>query len=177
MKVLLAIWALLTGSPREASVAAAELIGRPDLAEFLVVVADLEGRGGNPGLHPDDARLGPVMHARALDVGWLSRWCPAHQDPRAGWSPRAAWGAAPAYTARHFGWLGCILPVAAYDTLPVAALAAAMHARSCSRRGSSHRALRLCWAGGHKDPDAVMARFDAALLRYRRGHRRPEERS
>jgi hypothetical protein len=178
VKTLALLWALFAGSPREASIAAASLIGRPDLAEFLVVVADLEGRGGSPGLHPDDARLGPVMHAAAMARGQLSAWCPPHRDPAAGWSPRQAWGAAPAYTTRHFGWLGCLVPAGAHDLQPVAAVAAALHAAHCGRvRGRSHRELRLCWAGGHKDPDAVMARFERALLRSRRGDRRPEDRS
>ena len=177
MKSLALLWALFAGSPRESSIAAAEMIGRPELGEFLAVVSDLEGHGGNPGLHPDDARYGRGMHAAALSRGWLSTWCPGHRDPAGGWSPRQAWGAAPAYTTRHFGWLGCLIPASAHDLQPVAALAAALHAQHCARvRGPSHRALRLCWAGGHKDPDAVMARFDRALLRFRRAHRRPEKR-
>lgn len=168
------LWALLTGSPIEAVNAAAHLAGHPELAEFLGTVALLEGNGRNPGLHPGDADFGPRMHAAALESGWLYPWCPAHGDPHAGWSPRGPLGAAPAYTTRHFGLLlGCFLPPAAHDLVPVAAVAAVLHAKHCARlRGRSYRALRLCWAGGHKDPDAVMARFDAALVRYRRAHRR-----
>jgi hypothetical protein len=178
MKTLALLWALLTGGPVEASGAAARLIGHPELVEFLAVVAQLEGRGGSPGLHPQDAHLGPRMHAAALRVGWLSWWCPLHWSPAAGWSPRGPLGAAPANTARHFGkLLGCIVPAGAHDIAAIAALAGALHAAHCARvRGRSYRAMRLCWAGGHKDPEAVMARFDAALVRYRRAHRRSAQR-
>lgn len=173
MRTLALLWQLLTGDPGEAVEAAAVLAGHPELAEFLGVVALLEGNGGNPGLHPGDAGLGPRMHAAALRVGWLSWWCPWHWNPAAGWSPRGPAGAAPANTARHFGpLLGCLIPPAAHDLVPVAAIAAALHANHCARvRGRTYRAMRLCWAGGHKDPEAVMARFDAALVRYRRAHR------
>ena len=63
MRTLALLWQLLTGDPGEAVEAAAVLAGHPELAEFLGVVALLEGNGGNPGLHPGDAGLGPLAMA------------------------------------------------------------------------------------------------------------------
>lgn len=158
-------------TPDRMSALAASVIGRPDLGHFLRVTAKIEGRGGNPGLHPGDARHSAGMHAAAVAAGWLHpHRCPAHRDPEAGWSPRGPWGVAPAYTTRHFGPLGCYLPPAAHDVVVVAALAAALHAVHCgrTRRTRDHRQLRLCWAGAHKDPAAVLARWDAAAAKVRR---------
>lgn len=160
--------ALSLATPERMADLAAALVGRPDLAPFLRRVARIEGGGTNPGLHAIDARRGPEMWRRAVAVGWLRPdRCPAHRDPHAGWSPRGPWGVAPAYATRHFGPLACYIPPAAHDSIVVSALAAALHARHCSRvrRTRDHEQLRLCWAGGHKDPADVLRRWRARRRR------------
>lgn len=135
-------------------------------AAFLRRTAELESHSRPVGVHANDARVATRMWLAAVRAGWLAPdVCPGHGlaagGRKRGQGVRGAWGASAAYTLRHLGPIGCWFGPAVLDWPPLGALAAAGHLRHCVRvkRTRDPIKLRACWAGAHKAPAHVEARW------------------
>ncbi len=98
--------------PLDASVAAAHLERRPDLAAEVRQLARVESRGERVGVHREHARRVPGRRfwASAVRAGWLApEVCPAHVlgDGEA-WGVRGPHGHAAALAVRYLG--ACVAP-------------------------------------------------------------------
>ena len=107
--------AVATLAPLDASVAAASLERRPDLAAEVRALALVESTGRAVGLHrearPEVRRVrGGVFWAAAVRARWLDpAGCPTHAEGIAErWGIRGAHGLAAAYSVRYLG--ACVAP-------------------------------------------------------------------
>ncbi len=147
--LLLVLLRVLLTNPVAASHAAAWATAQPELAQELVKICRRESRCMLVSVHEKDAHAGPLMHYKALKVGWLDRECTWHHGQSRRFSTRGAHGLSAAYSLR---FLGACLPPEVLDIPIFSALAAARRARyMCERYDACTRNARYrFWIGARK---------------------------
>ena len=123
--VLRPVEVVVSLGPLDASVAAAHLERRPDLAAEVRQLARVESRGVAVGVHTGHARRvsGRRFYERAVAAGYLlPATCPEHQlGDGDRWGVRAAHGHAAALAVRYLG--ACVAPEVLDDPLVSAVVA------------------------------------------------------
>jgi hypothetical protein len=145
------ILGLISIEPEPASMIAANIVGKPELADELHVVCKRESKCSRVGIHDGDRWAGKTMYRKAMQVGWLDAWCPWHantDDPER-FSVRGSFGLSAAYSLR---FLAPCLPPEVLDIPVVSAYAAAKRMLSqCEKHGACERkGYRRYWVGAKR---------------------------
>lgn len=153
----LVILRLLSLEPHEATLAAAQVAGWPELGPELVEICKRESPGYDcrrrVGLHSNNtARAAASFYRKAVAHGWLDpEHCPEHRattiEEKLRFAVRGNHGLAAAYSL-HFLAMPCT-PPEALDVPFLSALAAARRAQQmCTKHDACTRAARRdFWAG------------------------------
>lgn len=135
--------------PIGSSALAAALVGEPSLAPELVAICRRESHCRPIGAHAIDRWAGPLMHRKAMRVGWLDAECPFHHGAPERYATRGAFGLSAAYSLR---FIGACMPPEALDVPLISAIAAARRAQyQCEQHGACSPATRRrYWAGARR---------------------------
>jgi hypothetical protein len=147
--VLLNLLRIALLEPVGSSMMGAAMLGEPELGIELVSICRRESRCRPIGAHAVDAWAGPLMHRKAMKVGWLDESCPFHHGRAERFSTRGIYGLSAAYTLRFLG--GC-LPPEVLDVPLVSAFAATLRSKHmCKKHGACTReGRRRQWAGARR---------------------------
>lgn len=157
MLLALHVLRLLGLEPLEATLAAAEFAGRPDLGPELVAICKRESPGSEcnrrVGLHANNTpKAAASFYRKAVEHGWLDpERCPEHRaataEEKLRFAVRGNHGLAAAYSLRFLA--APCTPPEALDVPFLSALAAVRRAEEmCTKHGACTRAARRdFWRG------------------------------